>query len=100
MSNIKLQLHQQQNPVADEVAALIAVVCPILQGMLFASKTAVVEQAGGLMELPLYMLPAFIGQVPGTMGYASNMRCMMRLLERSHRSLNASTTAIHDFAEC
>jgi hypothetical protein len=57
MSDINLRIEAQNSPVADEVAALIAVVRPILQGLLFALKTTVVDQAGGTAKLPLFMLP-------------------------------------------
>lgn len=57
MNGINLRIEAQTSPVADEVAALIAVIRPILQGLLFALKKEVVEQAGGIQGLPLFMLP-------------------------------------------
>jgi hypothetical protein len=47
----------QQNPVADEVLALTAVVRPILTGTLYALKTEVVTEAGGYEGVKLLMLP-------------------------------------------
>lgn len=38
---------RQQNPVADEVLALTAIVRPILTGTLYALKKEVVAEAGG-----------------------------------------------------
>ena len=48
---------RQQNPVADEVAALTAIVRPILIGTLYALKQEVVAQAGGYDGVKLFMLP-------------------------------------------
>lgn len=55
---IVLRIHQERqlNPVADEVAALIAVVRPILKGVLYALKEEIVLQAGGRENLSLSML--------------------------------------------
>ncbi|QTS88323.1 hypothetical protein JLK41_09230 [Ectopseudomonas khazarica] len=47
----------QRNPVADEVQALIAVVIPILQGVLFAIKQEAIADAGGLPSIRLRQLP-------------------------------------------
>jgi len=44
---LQLRLEWQRNEVADEVSALIAVVRPILQGVLFALKKEVVAEVGG-----------------------------------------------------
>ena len=54
---IQLRLEFQQNPVADEVSAVTAVVRPILQGLLYALKRDVVDEAGGYQNLKLKMLP-------------------------------------------
>jgi hypothetical protein len=48
---------RQQNPVADEVLALTAVVRPILLGTLYALKNEVVSEAGGYENVKLLMLP-------------------------------------------
>jgi hypothetical protein len=48
---------RQLNPVADEVAALIAVVRPILTATLYALKREVVKEAGGYENVKLFMLP-------------------------------------------
>ncbi|WP_348826776.1 hypothetical protein [Halomonas sp. RT37] len=57
MNAINLRVEAQTSAVHDEVMALTAVVRPILQGLLFALKHEVVEQAGGIENLPLFMLP-------------------------------------------
>jgi len=54
---VEIRVESQQNPVADEVAALFAVVRPILQGLLHALKTDVVAEAGGKDQVKLKMLP-------------------------------------------
>lgn len=57
MSQIDLRKELQQNPVADEVSALIAVVRPILTGLLFSLKTDVAEEVGGHQNVKLKLLP-------------------------------------------
>ena len=57
MNNIALQIETQTSPVGDEFSALMAVVSPILQGLLFGLKQEVVDQCGGLEQMPLFMLP-------------------------------------------
>jgi hypothetical protein len=54
---IQLRLEFQQNPVADEVSAITAVVRPILAGLLHALKGDVVAEAGGRDGVKLKMLP-------------------------------------------
>ena len=54
---VEIRVENQQNPVADEVAALFAVVRPILQGLLHALKADVVAEAGGREQVKLKMLP-------------------------------------------
>jgi hypothetical protein len=44
---MEIRLQTQQNPVADQVSALTAVVRPILQGVLYALKRPIVGQVGG-----------------------------------------------------
>lgn len=60
---VQLRLQYQRNPVADEVAALYAVVRPILEGLLYGLKADVVEQAGGRDGVALEMLARLY--VPG-----------------------------------
>jgi len=43
MPDIEIRTEIQNNPVADEVSALIAVVRPILEGLLYALKVDVVK---------------------------------------------------------
>jgi hypothetical protein len=54
---IQLRLELQQNPVADEVSAITAVVRPILNGLLYALKREVVDELGGHHQIKLFMLP-------------------------------------------
>ncbi|MCZ6652109.1 MAG: hypothetical protein O7D91_03685 [Planctomycetota bacterium] len=54
---IQLRLEFQENPVADEVSAITAVVRPILEGLLYSLKKEVVEGAGGYEGARLLMLP-------------------------------------------
>lgn len=58
----------QRNEVADEVQALIAVVIPILQGVVYALKDEAVGDAGGLAALKLRQLPRVYRQGDGDCG--------------------------------
>lgn len=57
MNQIALQIETQISPVGDEVSALMAVVRPILQGLVFGLKGEVVAECGGVENLRLFMLP-------------------------------------------
>lgn len=57
MSHIDVRKENQRNPVADEVSALIAVVRPILTGLLFSLKRDVAEEVGGHEKVKLKLLP-------------------------------------------
>ena len=54
---MRVQKQSQLNAVADEVAALTAVVRPILTGVLYALKADVLSEFGGAQNLKLKMLP-------------------------------------------
>jgi hypothetical protein len=54
---VQLRLEFQENPVADEVSAVTAVVRPVLAGILHALKKEVAEEAGGHQNIKLFMLP-------------------------------------------
>ena len=56
MSLIDLRKESQQSPVADEVSALLAVVRPILLGLLFSLKNDVANEVGGHKKVKLKML--------------------------------------------
>lgn len=51
-----IRAEKQRNPVADEVSALVAVVRPILLGVLFSLKEDVVAELGGREEVKLKLL--------------------------------------------
>ena len=52
-----IRREQQLSPVTDEVTSIIAVIRPILQGLLYSLKEEVVMQSGGYENIPLFMLP-------------------------------------------
>jgi hypothetical protein len=54
---MQLRLQFQQNEVADEVAAVTAVVRPILEGLLYGLKREVAVDAGGYEAIRLRSLP-------------------------------------------
>ncbi len=51
-----VRAERQQNPVADEVSALVAVIRPILLGLLWGLKADFAEDAGGYNRVKLKML--------------------------------------------
>jgi hypothetical protein len=53
---IRIREEQQINPVSDEVLALVAVVQPILLGVLYSLKGEVVRELGGYDSISLKML--------------------------------------------
>jgi hypothetical protein len=53
---MQLRFQFQENPVADEVAAVTAVIRPILEGLLYALKRDVVAEVGGYNQVRLRML--------------------------------------------
>lgn len=55
--SMQLQLEFQRNSVADEVAAITAVVRPILTATLYALKQDVVDELGGFESVKLKLLP-------------------------------------------
>lgn len=57
LSTLSIRSEIQKNPVASEVAALVAVVRPILEGLIYTVKADVIKEAGGLANLKLKMLP-------------------------------------------
>jgi hypothetical protein len=57
LAGVEIRVESQQSPVADEVSALLAVVCPILEGLLRALKAEVVAEVGGYEDVKLMMLP-------------------------------------------
>lgn len=57
MCALDIRIEAQQNPVADDVSALIAVVRPILLGLLFSLKTEVADAVGGFEQVKLKLLP-------------------------------------------
>jgi hypothetical protein len=65
---VEIRSETQLNPVADEVAAITAVVRPILYGILFALKDEAVRDAGGRENLLLRQLPRVRRQGDGDCG--------------------------------
>lgn len=53
---LSLRIERQQNPIADDVSALLAVVAPILEGLLYGLKGDVVAEVGGRDQVKLKLL--------------------------------------------
>jgi hypothetical protein len=68
MSNLVIQRELQLSPVADPYSALIALVRPILQGLLYSLKQDVIGEIGGYQNLKLKMLPRFRRESDGDVG--------------------------------
>jgi hypothetical protein len=57
MAQLAIRTEVQNHPISDEVSALVAVVRPILEGLLYTLKTDVVREVGGHVAVKLKMLP-------------------------------------------
>ena len=68
MGTINVRTETQTNAVGDEVSALIAVIRPILQGLLFALKSDVVKEIGDYNNVKLKMLPRLYRPGDGDIG--------------------------------
>lgn len=56
-NNLNVRVETQLNEVGDEVSAIVAVIRPILFGLLHALKREVVAEVGGVSEVKVFMLP-------------------------------------------
>lgn len=68
MSHLLIQREIQLSPVADPHSALVALVRPILYGLLRSLKQDVVNEAGGYENLKLKMLPRMRREGDGDVG--------------------------------
>jgi hypothetical protein len=76
---VEIRSEVQQSAIADEVSALVAVVRPILQGILLSLKREVVDDHGGHANIKLRTLARVSEPVTATQVSASNTRCTMPL---------------------
>jgi hypothetical protein len=65
---MELRIQRQINPIQSEVAALISVIRPILQGLLYGLKADVVAEVGGYEAVKLKMLSRLYRQGDGDIG--------------------------------
>jgi len=63
-----LRLERQSSPVAEDVTALIAVIRPILEGLLFGLRQEIVSEVGTYDEVKLKMLPRLYRRGDGDIG--------------------------------
>ncbi|WP_227818341.1 hypothetical protein [Nitrogeniibacter aestuarii] len=68
MAEITVRSEVQNHAVADEVSALVAVIRPILLGLLYTLKEDVVSEVGNIDELKLKMLPRLYRKGDGDCG--------------------------------
>lgn len=94
MKQLSIRTEVQNHPVSDEVSALIAIVRPILEGLLYTLKTDVVLECGGYTNVKLKMLPRLYRPGDGDCGicyeYAVHdaiRRKEARVLERIEDSI-------------
>lgn len=57
MNEFRVRSELQQNPISEEVSALIAMTRPILLGLLFALKEDLINDQGGYDKIKLKLLP-------------------------------------------
>lgn len=67
-NQVSIRLESQQNPVGDEVSAIVAVVRPILEGLLYALKIEVIAEIGSHDKVKLLMLPRLYRPGDGDIG--------------------------------
>jgi len=65
---MQIRTQVQGNPVVDEVSALVAVIRPILNGLLWGLKSEVAAQVGGPENVKLMMLARLVRPGDGDLG--------------------------------
>jgi len=65
---MELRIQRQINPIQSEVAALISVIRPILEGLLYGLRVDVVSEVGGYESVKLKMLNRLYRQGDGDIG--------------------------------
>jgi hypothetical protein len=65
---MEVRIERQVAPVAEDVTALLAVVRPILEALLFGLRQDIVDEAGGYDALKLKMLPRLYLRGDGDIG--------------------------------
>lgn len=68
MSELKLNVERQVEPIQSEVLALVSVMRPILLGLLYSSRQDLVAEAGGFQNMKLKMLPQIHNAGDGDVG--------------------------------
>ncbi|SFM57296.1 hypothetical protein SAMN05421721_1111 [Ectothiorhodospira mobilis] len=68
MTQVANYQEYQQSPVADPYSALIAIIRPIINGLLYSIKQAVVAEVGGYENVKLMMLPRLRREGDGDIG--------------------------------
>lgn len=94
MQTPELRTEEQQNPVADEVAALIAVVCPILFGTLMALKKEPAKDAGGREKLKLRQLARNYRKGDGDCGICFEYAVHDAILRHDEHVMNRIDTSL------
>lgn len=92
-----LQKEIQRNAVADEVQALVAVVRPILKGILHAIKAEAISDAGGLPNIRLRQLPRLYRPGDGDCGICFEYAVHDAVVSRNPVILDKVHTALSDY---
>lgn len=87
----------QKNPIADEVQALIAVVIPILQGVVYAIKQEAITDAGGLPNILLRQLPRLYKPGDGDCGICFEYAVHDAISSGNQLILDRIDTALSDY---
>lgn len=92
-----LRKELQRSPVADEVQALIAVVIPILKGVLFAIKAEAMNDAGGHTSIKLRQLPRAYRPGDGDCGISFEYAVHEAISGNNPIILDRISTALKDY---
>jgi hypothetical protein len=91
---MRIRQERQINPIGDEVLALVAVVRPILTGVLYALKTDIVASVGGYEQVPLKLLTRLYKPGDGDCGICFEYAVHDAMNRNDEKVLDRVTTAI------
>jgi len=91
---MEIRKEEQQNPIADEVLALTAVVRPILSGVLNALKADIAVEAGGYEQVKLKALARLYRPGDGDVGICFEYAVHEAMNSHDHRVLERIAEAL------
>ena len=99
LSTLPIQIERQCNSIGDEVSAVTAVVRPILQGVLLATKMDILAQAGGHEGVKLKMLARLRKAHDGECGICFEYAVHDAVKRGEAAVLDRLSTALHQFCK-